>query len=166
MTQESPTRNPEADPLSVATQQVSLAEKWAALYADPSQEKGPASAEIILRNPSVYLSSINPGDLPESLQDQWAKLLSFSDEAAAFVAAEPVEWGAGTTGLEKIHGLVRDGNVNPLARGAVGAVMRISSALFSESTQHLPGNTQYYAGNVEGAAGWLDRAQAERAADS
>ncbi len=149
----------ETNPQQVAEQQVATAQEWATLYADPGREQGSKSAEIVLRNPLVYLRDVNPQSLPEELQTRWHKLLDFSEALAVAAATRPVEWGADVVGLEKIQGLVRDGDIDPAFRGSVADVMKASSALFADSTQHIPGNTKYYAGNVRGAANWLHTEQ-------
>lgn len=148
------------DPLNaelVADLQTQLGQEWAAIYADPQQELD-ASAEIILRNPSVYLHSVSPRQLPEELQTRWAETLEFADLLADKAAVKPHQWGTPTnrvSGLEKLQSLVRDSEIKPEYRGSVADIMRNSSALFGESLKHARGDVKYYAGNVMGASSWL-----------
>lgn len=145
----------QGNPELVADIQVTLSQQWAEAYADPAAEAADRSAEIILRNPSIYLTDINPAQLPEDLKDRWSDLLSFTEATVAHAATVEHQWSSNASSLEKLQALVRDGEVDPRFRGTVADVMRNASTLFAESTKQIPGNTRYYAGNVVGAAGWL-----------
>jgi hypothetical protein len=147
------------NPELVADMQAALGREWAAEYGNPDNEMNP-SAEIILRNPSVYLHEVRPGHLPDDLRKRWEDVLELSDLVAEQAATEQHTWGSATnrvSGLEKIQALVRDGEIKETYRGAVADIMRNSSDVFAESTKYVKGNTQYFAGNVIGAAGWLKK---------
>lgn len=148
----------ETDPMAVADQQVIWAKKWAELYSDPEAGKPPKSAEIILRNPQVYVTELERGHLPKELETKWHQLLDFCDSLATTAANETIDWGENSSGLDKIQNLVFTGRVNADYRASIGDVMRNSSALLAESTKHVPGNTKYMAGNVYSAEGWYSRA--------
>lgn len=140
----------------VADTQANLGQEWAAIYGNPTIEPD-KSAEIILRNPSVYLHDVSPNQLPEELQKKWTDSLSYADTIAENASTEQQEWGREVSGFEKLQSLVRDGEIKSTHRGAVADIMRSASALFAESTLHVPGNTKYYAGNLMGAASWLPK---------
>ena len=146
----------EQNPELVASEQVRLADEWARVYADPDHEPT-TSAEIIFRNPSVYLNDVNRSQLPEDLKLGWEKAEKFAEQIVSFGDSKETEWSRYASPIEKVQSLVQSGSMNPMVRGSVADLMRVSAGLFSESTKHIPGNTPYYAGNVRGAAGWLNR---------
>jgi hypothetical protein len=144
------------DDSSVAAQQAALGEQWAKVYANP-EVPIENRAEMILRNPVVYLHDINPHELPEELQDRWHKLLGFSASLADVAATRTNRWSSAAHGLERVQTLVYAGEINPDFRGAVGDVMRVSSNLFAESTGYLPGNTANYQATLDSADASLQR---------
>jgi hypothetical protein len=146
-----------AEPARIADMQAMAGDSWAALYADRSAGKLPSSAEIVLRNPSVYVHDVSPRQLPEGLQDRWLAVMEFTDAVVQQAKTVDHEWGREVNSLEKLQSLVFSGEIDPAYRGAVGDVMRASSRLFAESVREVPGNTRYYAGNVIAAASWLSR---------
>lgn len=151
-----PYQDLEQDPALIASEQVRLANEWANIYANPDIEPD-KGAEIILRNPSIYLDDVERRSLPEDLQLGWQKVEALADQVAESGATEDMEWGIDTTGLGKVQSLVFSGRMNPMLRGSVADIMRISSGLLSESMKHAPGRQSYYAGNVRAASGWLTR---------
>jgi len=140
----------------VADTQANLGQEWAAVYGDMNIEAD-NSAEIILRNPSVYLHDVSPRQLPGELQEKWTDALSYADTIAQHAATQQHKWGRDVGGFEKLQSLVRDGEVKPTHRGAIADIMRSASTLFAESTKHVAGNTKYYAGNLMGAASRLPK---------
>lgn len=151
-----------SDPQLVAQKQVVLASQWAELYEDSNSEQGPSSAEIVLRNPAMYLGDIDPNLLPDELQDKWQKFIEYCDFLAKQATGSSAEQNSNLIGVEKILALVRDGEYNPDYRGDMAEVMRQSSSLFAESVKHIPGNSKYYEGNVQGATSRLEREQSRR----
>ncbi len=144
---------------TLAERQVALATAWADIYRYAPSDIRVTSAEIVLRNPAVYIENINLPSLPEELQDRWRKLLTFSKSLTAIAATEPISDDAKINGLHDVQQLVFTDRVNPDFRGSVGDLMRASSALFAESTKHIAGDTHYYQGNIEGGEAWLLRHQ-------
>lgn len=143
------------DPASIAEQQRQLGAEWAEAYArEPSQ-----SAEIALRNPTVYLRDVAVSTLPERLQAGWAELLDTSEKLVSAAETTKTEWGTDVSGIEKLQGRMFSGNLKPEYREPIAEVIRGASVLFADSSQFRPGNTNYYAGNVHGMRGWLDRHQ-------
>jgi hypothetical protein len=164
MSEEPITPAPEetTDTVSLATRQAVLGEEWARIYGDTNLPVN-NRAEMILRNPSVYLNDIDPAQLPVGLQDRWHKLLGFCDSLADQADTETTRWSPSAHGLEKIQTMVQGGRVNPRYRGLVGFVIRDSSSLFAESVFHIPGNTTYYQGNLDSAEDSLQRQLPEAA---
>lgn len=145
------------DPQQVAEQQLLLGNAWADIYANGSagDNRPDQSAEITLRNPAVYLQDLDRQQLPEDLQEGWKVLLSYGESLASIAATKPVEWSPGVSSLEKIQNLMYSGNIDPDFCSSVADVMRFASGLFAKSTQIVPGNTPYFAGNVQGMESWL-----------
>ena len=149
------------DPQQVAEQQLALGMAWADIYANgTSRDNRPdQSAEITLRNPAVYLQDLDRQQLPEDLQKGWNVLLSFAGSVATIAATKPVDWSPGVSSLEKIQNLMHSGNIDQDYCGSVADVMRSASELFAKSTQIVPGNTPYFAGNVQGMESWIRNIQ-------
>lgn len=150
------------DVASIATRQAVLGEEWARIYSDPNLPIN-NRAEMVLRNPSVYLNDIDPAKLPEGLQDRWHNLLGFCDGLAAQADTGTASWTPEAHGLEKIQTMVQGGRVDPSHRKNVGFVIRSSSNLFAESVPHIPGNTAYYQANLDSAEDSLQRQLPEAA---
>jgi hypothetical protein len=152
------------DTASIATRQAILGEEWARIYADPNVPIN-NRAEMILRNPSVYLQDVDPAQLPGELPVQWQRLLGFCDGLAAQADTEPVSWAPHVHGLEKLQTMVQGGRVDPGFRGPVGFVIRSASNLFAESLPHVPGpmNPAYYQANLDSAEASLQRQLPEAA---
>lgn len=133
--------------------QAKLGKEWAIVYAD---ENKPLvnSAEIVLRNPAVYARDLERHKLPENLNDEWKKLNDFADSLSTVAALKPTEWG-NVNGLDRIQSMIFRGDINPVFRGAVGDIMKASSDLFSRSVKIVPGNTDYFKGNVVAAEAWI-----------
>lgn len=146
------------NPALVAEMQAELGHDWAEHYRHNPQDRG---AEIILRNPAVYLGDVNRNLLPEGLQGGWINLLKFANVTAEVADTKPDghDWAEGVNGVEKIQWLVNGGFVAPHYANAVEQVIREASDLFDASTREQPGNTKYYAGNVIAAQGWLAQRQ-------
>lgn len=149
-------------PEQIAQRQLISGNEWAELYANDSSEDAPMkSAEIVLRNPCVYLNDISNdfsfNKLSEDLRTRWNSLLVFSDAVVRVAGTEDKEWNESTSGIEKLQGLMYSGSVNPKFRGSIADVMRLSSELFAESSVIIPGNTHYYEGNVRGMESWITR---------
>ncbi len=129
--------------------------EWADFYAANIEPDN--GAEIVLRNPAVYLRDVRPIQLPEKLRKEWVGLLEYSDAVAKVASTEDSGFSNDTSGIEKIQSLMNSGRINSDFRGSVGDIMRISSRLFAESIVVVPGNTSYYAGNVVGMEAWFSR---------
>ena len=142
--------------LSLGKRQAVLGKAWADIYSDPSKPPT-SSAEIVLRNPAVFLRDVDKVKLPEDIRGKWKELSAFADSLAQIAATNPVEWGS-VNGLDKLQQLVFTGNVKPDFRRSIGDVMKVSSDLFAESVDVSPGDQRYFAGNVVGAESWLARA--------
>src|ERR1039458_9955438 len=93
------------DDSSVAARQTALGEQWAKVYSNP-EVPIENQAEMILRNPVVYLHDVNPHELPEELQDRWHKLLAFSSTLADVAATRTTSWSSAAHGLERVQTLV------------------------------------------------------------
>lgn len=145
------------DPQQIAEQQRLLGAEWADLYAQGANKHSFNSAEIVLRNPLVYLQGLNPNQLPVDIEERWSNLLDFCEDVIKVAATEDKDWSVGTTGLEKVQSLLVSGSMDKGYRGSVSDIIRISSELFAESTLIIPGNTSYFAGNIRGMSSWIDR---------
>ncbi|HUD07389.1 MAG TPA: hypothetical protein VMR34_05890 [Candidatus Saccharimonadales bacterium] len=143
----------ERDPGLVARKQSELGIDISKLYANPEMNLPDGVAEIVLRNPAVYLKDVGSGQLQPDLHESWTRLLGFSDHVAQLAATKDSEWASGTSGLDKIQHIVFGGEVKPEFRRTVADIIRQASVLFgaSTSTSGAEGNTRYYAGNVWGA---------------
>ncbi|MBA2278860.1 hypothetical protein H0V99_00240 [Candidatus Saccharibacteria bacterium] len=146
----------ETSPELVASEQLRLADEWARIYGNPTAEGPDRSAEIILRNPAVYLNDVDMRRLPEHLQSGWKKTLQFAEDIARIGATKDYEWSTSANSLEKVQSMVFCGEMN--LPGSVSDLMREAAGLFAQSTKYDPGNTSYYAGNIRGASGWLTHA--------
>ena len=144
------------DPKQVAEQQRLLGAEWADLYATDVDKHSFKNAEIVLRNPLVYLQGLRPNQLPKDLTEKWSNLLNLSETVAVVAATEDKEWSTGVTGIEKIQSLMFSGSIDPAYRGSISDIMRLSSELFAESTMIVPGNTSYFAGNIRGMSSWIN----------
>ncbi|NTW61895.1 hypothetical protein HGB25_00550 [Candidatus Saccharibacteria bacterium] len=146
----------EAEPRKVelAEQQVQLADVWAELYSRPDYHGHGKSAEVILRNPSVYLGDIDASQLPQDLQDRWLKFMTQASECVAISSTIPMQ-PDDKTGLNRLKDLVENENVRTEARPDVAKLVVQASRLFADSVQHVPGATDYYQKNVEAAAASL-----------
>ncbi len=140
-------------PQEVADRQRVVGEQWATAYA----EQPAGSAEIVLRNPAVYLNDVNTFQLPGEQQEKWGKLSDAADAAVRIAGTVEHTWSSSSTPLERLQSLVRDKEIDPNYRSIVADIMRVSSDLFAESVEIVPGNTNYYAGNVLGAESWLPK---------
>lgn len=140
-------------PQAVAERQKQAGEMWAIEYAN----KVDASAEIILRNPIVYLNDVNVNLLPMEHQENWSKVLEAAKTAVLLAGTGEVEGYSSASPLEQLQSLVFSNQIDPSYRGTVSDVMRVASNAFSDSVQHIPGNTGYYAGNVIRAESWLPK---------
>ena len=140
----------------VAARQAALGEEWARVYADQDRPID-NNAELVLRNPVIYLHDVNPHELPEGLQDRWNKLLGFCVVLADIADPEPASWTSQTHGLERVQTLVHGGRISPDFRGSVGDVIRVSSDLLAESVEYLPGRTANYQANLDSAYSYLQK---------
>ena len=147
------------EPEYVAERQLTLGNEWADLFAEKGNVELAKSAEITLRNPIVYLRDVSPSQLNEELKQEWSELLAFSESLVNVAQVDTKEWSNSTSGLEKLQQLMCVGAINPDYKGSISDVIRKSSKLFSESSRLVPGNTAYYAGNVQGMAGWIQKRQ-------
>jgi len=145
------------DPYEVAERQLTLGLEWADIFAKTGDINQAKSAEIVLRNPSVYIRDVRPGQLPEYLRSKWADLINLSDDVVKRVATEDKAWDDQTSGIEKLQNLMFTGNIDPRYRVSISDVLRLSSELFAQSSQIEPGNTSYYIGNVQGMQSWISR---------
>jgi hypothetical protein len=137
--------------------QAELGQEWAAAYTDMSQEVPPASAELALRNPQVYMQDSRlVASLPPGLRERWNRLDAFAQGVASRGETRPKEWSEQASGLDKVQSLVESGEMSPSVRGGVGDVIRESSDLFADSVVIYPGNLKYLQGNVLGAASSLE----------
>ena len=147
------------EPEYVAERQLTLGNEWADLFAEKGNVDLAKSAELTLRNPIVYLQDVSPSQLNEELKQEWSELLAFSESLVSATQVGSAEWSHQTSGLEKLQQLMYAGKINPDYKGAISDVIRKSSKLFSESSKLVPGDTAYYAGNVQGMAGWIQKRQ-------
>ncbi len=144
------------NPHEIGERQRILGAEWANLYAKHADKHSFKNAEIVLRNPIVYLQGLHPDQLPKEIEERWSKLLDFSEDVVSVASSEDKEWSAGTTGIEKLQTLMFSGSVNPEYRGSISDILRLSSELFAESTAIIPGDSKYFAGNVRGMEGWIN----------
>lgn len=144
------------DDTSIAARQTALGQEWSRVYSNPDLPLD-NNAELILRNPTVYLHDVDPTQLPEELQNRWHQLLGFCEKLADIADTETASWTGNTHGLERIQTLVYGGRISPDFRGSVGDVIRVSSGLFAESLQHLPGDTAHYQANIDSADSYLGK---------
>jgi hypothetical protein len=125
--------------------------------AELGQEVPPASAELALRNPQVYMQDSRlVASLPPGLRERWNRLDAFAQGVASRGETRPKEWSEQASGLDKVQSLVESGEMSPSVRGGVGDVIRESSDLFADSVVIYPGNLKYLQGNVLGAASSLE----------
>jgi hypothetical protein len=127
---------------------------WAELYSRPNYYGHGKSAEVILRNPSVYLSDIDISQLPTDLQNHWLKFMSDANEVVAVSSIVPLQ-PDNKSGLDRLKDLVEHEYVRPEARPDIAKLVVQASRLFADSTQHIPGATDYYQKNIEAAAASL-----------
>lgn len=143
------------DQMSVAEQQRELGSQWAEVYAqEPVQ-----SAEITLRNPTVYLQDVALSSLPDGLQASWAELLDTTEKLVNVAETTKSEWGIDISSIGKLQHRMFTGELKPEYRQPIADVIREASKLFADSSQLRAGNTEYYAGNIQGMQGWLRRHQ-------
>ena len=140
--------------------QATLGREWAAIYSDPNRQLV-NTAEIVLRNPAVYLRNLDRHNPPEQLRTEWLKISALADVVSTAAAVKSEDWG-NIKGLDRIQNMVFRGAINPDFRGTVGDLMRVSSDLFSRSVKLAPGSVdyqpgmeEYYQGNVAAAEGWI-----------
>jgi len=155
LSESSPKTEISNNPQQVAEQQLTLGSEWADIFAATGTRDQAKTAEIALRNPAVYLHDVRSGQLPEAIRLKWSKLLELSEAVVKVAGTEDKGWSESTSGIEKLQGLMFAGSIDAKYRGSISDVIRLSSELFAESTAIVPGNTNYYKGNVLGMQSWI-----------
>lgn len=140
------------DPLQIAELQRTAGTELANLYATSSLYSiARNSAEVVLRNPTVYLQDPSHNQLPEELQSGWSNLQDLSAAVVKLAAPEDKGWSADDLGIKRLQSLLYAGNLKSCHR-LIADVMEMASRLFAESIKAVPGNsdyTPYYDGNVK-----------------
>jgi hypothetical protein len=154
MSEEIQTANPELTPTELVQEQRRLGAEWADAYA--AAEYPLSGAEIVLRNPSVYLHDVDIKQLPDDLQRRWTGVNHLADGVVSLTtAADQSRWSPGTSGVAKLQHLMVAGELGTDSKGATADVLKAASEVFADSARILPGNTKYYAGNVKAMGSWL-----------
>lgn len=143
------------DLLAVAKQQSILGAESADIFAATGTSELAKGAAITLRNPSAYLQDVNLEQLPKYLQESWESVLKLSETLVKVSDTENKDWDSGTSDIAKLQSLMSSGSIDTKYKGLMSDVMRLSSDLFADSTAMVPGNTDYYKGNVQGMQSWI-----------
>ncbi len=151
------------NPALVAEQQRTIGNEWADIFEAAAVYDGEiiTSAEMALRNPTVYVQDVSVTSMSPELQDRWNELFADADEVVKRAETQKDEWAPDTTGIGKLQHRLFVGALKPEYGSDIARVINKASVLFADSSTMKPGNTAYYAGNVQGMEGSIRQYRTE-----